>query len=259
MTTALILDGDMLAYAACAGAQVEVEDPAFWWTWACDHRQARKSFKHNLDSIAGNLEDPDRTLWLCLTDEVNFRKALWPTYKGGRGRKPPGYGAFREWLLDAKQPWRAFKRDTLEGDDVMGILATAAEGPIPAGQQKVIWSGDKDLKQIPGLHVNRMGKLSEVTDYEAFWKHVEQTLTGDVTDKYPGCPGMGLAKFRKLREVCEANDEQRPAVWAAVEAAFLAADRTREDFLVQARVARILTADLYDFVERRPILWSPPA
>ncbi len=257
MTIALILDGDMLAYAACAGAQHEVEDPPFWWTWACDHKQARKSFKHNLDQIAGNL-DGTPTLWLCLTDEANFRKAIWPTYKGGRGRKPPGYGAFRDWLLADKQPWRAFKRDGLEGDDVMGILATAAEGPIPQDQQKIIWSGDKDLRQIPGLHVNRMGKVVEVDPCEAHWKHVEQTLTGDVTDNYPGCPGMGPAKFRKLRDRHEAEVGGWPAIWAEVEKSFLAADRTREDFLVQARVARILTADLYDFVERRPILWEPP-
>ena len=36
-------------------------------------------------------------------------------------------------------------------------------------------------------------------------------------------------------------------------------DLTEEDALVNARLARILTVDDYDFTKNRPILWSPSA
>jgi len=40
-------------------------------------------------------------------------------------------------------------------------------------------------------------------------------------------------------------------------AAFESRGLTEEDALIQARVARILRADDYDFKESQPILWSP--
>src|SRR5690606_18998991 len=73
----------------------------------------------------------------------------------------------------------------LEGDDVMGILQTNGEYDEP-----VIWSLDKDLKQIPGLHI-RNDEVVEITKEEGDRFHMFQTLVGDVTDGYPGCPGVG--------------------------------------------------------------------
>ena len=47
--------------------------------------------------------------------------------------------------------------------------------------------------------------------------------------------------------------------WKTVEKAFVDKGLTIEDALINARLARILTVDDYDFKKKRPILWSPSA
>ena len=76
-----------------------------------------------------------------------------------------------------------------------------------------------------------------------------QTLTGDPTDGYKGCPTIGAKR-------AEAILGSRPA-WSLVEAAFIKQGLTREDALLQARMARILRWSDWDQEKREPILWEP--
>jgi DNA polymerase-1 len=59
-----------------------------------------------------------------------------------------------------------------------------------------------------------------------------QTLVGDTSDGYPGCPGIGPVKAEKVLGM--------PPNWQDVVGAYRAAKLTEADALVQARVARIL-------------------
>ncbi len=78
-----------------------------------------------------------------------------------------------------------------------------------------------------------------------------QVLTGDSTDGYRGCPGIGRRKAQTI--LSNAGDHP----WRAILSAFEAKGLSEEDALVQAQAARILRATDYDFGAKRPILWTP--
>jgi DNA polymerase-1 len=188
---------------------------------------------------------------LCYTDtDGNFRKRVLPTYKAGRPPKPLHYYPLRD-RLHAR--YRTYLKPHLEGDDIMGILATH---PTLVRGPKVIVSIDKDMKQIPGKLYNP-GKdtLVEVDAGSANEFFYTQVLTGDPTDVYKGCPGVGPKKAAKIL----ADVPPMEAYWPAIVRAYEAKGLTEADALVQARCARILQHTDYDFKRKEVKLWNPPA
>ena len=72
-----------------------------------------------------------------------------------------------------------------EGDDVCGIFATQSLNKDAV----VILSGDKDLRTIPGIHHFIHDESTEVVNEKsADYNWMYQTLTGDMTDGFGGCP-----------------------------------------------------------------------
>ena len=110
------------------------------------------------------------------------------------------------------------------------------------------------MKQIIGkqwmLHRADEGFI-EVTPEEADRWFYMQTLTGDATDGYSGCPGGGPKKAEAILEAAGENP------WPAIVAAYEKAGLSEEAALQQARVARILRASDYNFKKKEPILWKP--
>lgn len=148
---------------------------------------------------------------------------------------------------------------TLEGDDVIGIMATGKAAPV-----YVICSIDKDLKTIPGSHYNfGSNEFFEVTREEADYWHMIQTLTGDTTDGYSGCPGVGIKTAEKILQTAKGEapwsslENLNGMYWQAVVKAYAKAGFGEEEALVQARVARILRFDDYDFASKQVKLWTP--
>jgi DNA polymerase-1 len=183
---------------------------------------------------------------LCYTSKNNFRNVVYPEYKGNRvSRKPVGYGALKEW---SKEKYPHFEKPTLEADDVLGILATKFKG------KTIIVTMDKDLKTIPGKlwHLNQKleGQLLTVTEDDAWRWFLTQTLTGDVTDGFPGCPGIGPVTAKKLLD-------SKGATWETVKHAYIKAGLTEADALTQARCARILHESDWDFEKEEVKLWTP--
>jgi DNA polymerase-1 len=240
----LLIDADVLAYGCSAAKETAYEWEPGYWTWHCDEHEVRAAIDEELDRLMGELEGTD--FKLCLTDsEENFRKSILPTYKGNRAKvkKPLVLKAIREWMISEKG---AYLRPHLEGDDCMGILATWSK----LKGEKVIVSIDKDMKTIPGLYCRSPEEgIVEITEAEADFHHLYQTLIGDQTDGYTGLPGCGPKKALAILH----DDPSWPAVVAAYEKSGL----TEADALVQARVARILRASDYDFKTKEPILWRP--
>ncbi len=118
----------------------------------------------------------------------------------------------------------------------------------------VVASTDKDLKQIPGLHYNwKKERVAEAISAGLITGSSFRCSPVDSTDGYAGgCPGIGECRARRVLE------DAAPDMWARVVAAFESrGGLTEEDALIQARVARILRAEDYDFEESQPILWSP--
>lgn len=244
MSRTLLIDADVVAYQAAAVCETATDWGDGYWTWHADENEAKAKVLEAIDRTMAELEGT--AIKLCLTDsEGNFRFGVLPSYKGNRKgtKKPLVLKAIKQWLIDEHD---AYFRPGLEGDDCMGILATAN---VIKGE-KVIVSIDKDMKTIPGLFVHRLEDgIMEISETEADYWHLYQTLTGDTTDGYAGCPGVGPKKAEALL-----GDDPS---WATVVKAFEKAGLTEADALQQARVARILRASDYDFKKKEPILWTP--
>ncbi len=104
---------------------------------------------------------------------------------------------------------------------------------------------DKDLNQAQGAHYNYT-KLNayQVSQEEADYMFYLQTLTGDTSDGYKGCPGIGPKKAEKILQDLDLTNERE--VWEAIIATYSDKGLTEEDALVQARVARMLRPSEYD-------------
>jgi DNA polymerase-1 len=105
------------------------------------------------------------------------------------------------------------------------------------------------MKQIPGQLYN-LDKVFTVSKEEGAKWHLIQALAGDQTDGYSGVPGIGVKRATSLFE-------EDGYSWKTVTKAFTDKGLTEYDAITNARLARILTADDYDFKNKQPILWTP--
>lgn len=243
MTTALI-DGDILIYKAACGAEKPIRWPDGVWTYSADEATGFSLFEGLLGAVLTELDTVDYTV--CLSDpKENFRKKIYPQYKENRKstKKPLLLGAIREYV-ESKHPCSA--SDTLEADDIMGVLATCGMYPDP-----VIVTIDKDLEQIPVKVYNpdkQEMSLPEFRDPYRFF--MQQVLTGDPVDNFPGCPGIGKKTVDKLFK--DINDPD--ALWGCVVQQYEKKGLTQADALVQARCAYILQSDNY--IDNKLTMWG---
>tara|TARA_R110002012_G_scaffold30711_1_gene92620 strand:- start:39 stop:770 length:732 start_codon:yes stop_codon:yes gene_type:complete len=216
MSIALI-DADYLVYSMAA--------------WAQDN-QADQFEMH--ERIEDNIEvwmqktgcDNSLFAFSCSRDD-NYRRDYYPPYKTNRTAEAPSM------LRAARQGIEAISNTItmprLEADDIMGILATK-----PSEAKVILVSVDKDLRTIPGWHLNPNVDESpvEVSQEDAMQMFLTQWLTGDSTDGYGGIKGVGPAKARKILE-------ENPTPQGVVEA-YLDKGYTMEETTAQAACARIL-------------------
>lgn len=241
---ALLIDADIIAYQAVSGSQQDVEFEPDVWHLYCDLADARKLFDRKVDTLMAETSQKDYLLCFSDPDKANFRKQLNPDqYKANRsGRKPVGYWPFVLKVHEERKK-KIRCKPRLEADDILGILATRDEG------KHVIWSLDKDLKQIPGIHlVEGIEEAQDQADADDWF--YTQVLTGDQVDNYPGCPGIGPAKAKKI--LATATDP-----WSAIINAYTCAGLTEADALLQARMAFILRHTHYNVETGKIKLWKP--
>ena len=235
----LLIDADFIVYKACAAAESEVDFGNDVILVTSDFNDAYGATKRELTKLE-NKFGSFSTLILFFSDSVNFRKKILESYKGHRNRKKPcGY---KRVINALKKEYKVIIKPTLEADDTMGIYATKYPG-------NMIVSPDKDMKQIPGQLYNFDEVFTVSKEDGAKW-HLIQSLAGDQTDGYSGVPGIGVKR-------AEALFNEHGYSWKTVLKAFTDKDLTEDDALVNARLAKILTSDDYDFERKRPILWSP--
>ena len=186
------------------------------------------------------------TVFSC-SREDNFRREAYAPYKTNRTQEPPAMlDLARELLADAGP---TISRPNVEADDVMGILQTNGKaGPT------VIVSVDKDMRSIPGLHLNPTTDdfPVRVTQDEADHAFYIQWMAGDPTDGYPGIKGIGKVKAEKILRYAENGPH------TAILEAYRDAGKTYEEALQQAACARILRVEDWDSEAGKPILWAPP-
>jgi DNA polymerase-1 len=136
----------------------------------------------------------------------------------------------------------------------MGVLATHPK--TVRESQPIIVSQDKDMQTIP-TQVWRQGELMTISEEQADYYHMFQTLVGDTSDGYKGCPGVGKVKAEKLLTDVLLQPGLPQPYWPTVVACYEKAKLTEQDALTQARLARILRFSDWDNEKKEPILWTP--
>ena len=239
----LLIDGDMCLYQATAAVEREVRWDDFNHVLFSNSEEAWVAFEHILTGYRESLKQDD--IKIIFSGSGNFRKELSPTYKSKRAERKPL--AYQRTMERARDTYKCLSVDGLEGDDVLGILATNGKVKDP-----IVVSFDKDMQTVPGK-LYRQGQLVTISEQEANYFWMLQTLTGDPTDGYPGLPGCGPVKAAKILGPYIGL----PALWAAVVHAYEAVGLDESDALIQARLARILRASDWDSKRKEVILWEP--
>lgn len=258
----VIIDGDILIYKIpdealnCITVQSDETENAIYRTIEVgSKKRIEKYLVNKIKQIADKTKSAKAVI--CLSSPSNFRKKLNPCYKGNRKAiKPLQYEYVRDFL---KENYMCFEREGLEADDLIGIIATyyGRLKNIPEGE-KVIWSMDKDFKTIPATFYKERtdGTLKKyvITENEADYNMLYQTLIGDTIDGYGGCPTIGDKKARKILGDIENFDMN--TAWKNVVAAYEKQGLTEDEALLQARCARILRSCDYDFKTKKIKLWQ---
>ena len=189
----LLIDGDIIIYQPCC---IFTDD---------DDQSRRQIARHINNKIDKMMEDAGcDTYMFFVTTKFNFRDQLVDDYKANRvdAERPVNLAWAKRWAVNSLN---AHFHKGLEADDLLGIHMK---------KDRVIWSLDKDLKQIAGEHldyhddkgkepyintVTKEGHLflkKWVTDAGNARKKIQfsgdiglyfQMLIGDTTDNILGC------------------------------------------------------------------------
>lgn len=253
-STTLLIDADILAYQHSAASQETYDwGEGITSVWADDPERVQARMVAEVESLKEELGADEAII--CLTDKVNFRHSVLPSYKSNRVQEKPVLLADMKKFLE--ENFKTFKRPGLEADDVMGILSTH---PKLVPGRKIIVSIDKDMKQIPGwlYNPNKHTEPVLVMQEDGDYFHMFQTLTGDPVDGYKGCPKIGKVNAEKiLMDGEELHHYSLEELWFRVVETYEAKGLTEADALVQARVAKICQWTDYDYKHKKVKLWNP--
>lgn len=268
MTVALI-DGDIAAYRAAAVTQTAIkwddnDEPSIW----ANPTEAIKA-AHTTIRLWGEAAGAKKLI-VFLTGPLNYRKVVLPSYKANRsGVARPV--ALKQVYAAIRESFPVVYLNGLEADDLMGMTLTS---PKSKGQA-VIVSMDKDMRTLPGWHLNPAKEREPVEvklgDANRYW--FSQALTGDTSDGYVGCPGIGPKKastilegwdgvdlvegFRVVRQTFERFHTKSFKQGNDATDGMLANTLSYVDALQQLRVARILRDGDFNKRTNEVTLWTP--
>ena len=249
----LLLDGDILCYRAGFGAEKRIyfderNPPSDGGLSFPSKKEAKLNVPEQYLKWERNTEPLDHALYNCKsliqtalqnvtthfqTDDLeyitylsgndqtpNFRKELTPDYKANRdeAHRPTHLEELKNYLIErhAAQVSQGCEADDFFGQ---GCLDAVQNGRVP-----IIGSIDKDLKQIPGFHLNLVsGEIQEVTQEQADIKFWRQMLEGDRADNIEGIPGIGPKKAERYLPQGITNATAKEKVQSYYEANYQAA------------------------------------
>lgn len=236
--TILLVDGDIVAYKAATAS----ETPVHWGDGLWTLHAYEQDVSLRLDTFISTLVDeaPVKDCVIALSDSENYRKEIAPYYKANRSgtRKP----MLLSWVRDYIQKnYNTIIYRRLEADDVLGILGSS-------NSDTIIWSEDKDLLTVPAKHWIG-GQVVEQSVEQADYQFFAQTLAGDNTDNYSGCPKVGMVTAKKLLD--------KDCSWDTVVSTYQSKGLSEAVALENARLARILRDGEYDTDTGEVKLWTP--
>ena len=240
-----LIDADIVAFKAASSTERPIDWGDGLWTLHAYLDEGIEYINSYLHGVVNKLGDGEFNLFL--TDSDNWRKDILPSYKSKRRdvRKPLTLMPLRQYMIEKMA---AVIVPTLEADDLLGITATKETDCI-------IVSEDKDLKTIPALLFNPAKDSAPrlISEFEADYHHMTQTLTGDAVDGFQGCPTIGPKTAEKILKDCTTSAD----LWDAVLATFKKHKLSEEVALVQAQVARICRDTDFDTNTGKVIPWVP--
>ena len=245
----LIIDGDILIYKVACQVEQTIEWDDDLWTLHADLKEATTKLADTITYYELTLLA--KRIVIALGSKNSFRKKLNPLYKSNRKkqRKPVVYQPLRKWV---EENYKCYIKPRLEGDDVVGILATSN---VIKGEKTVL-TNDKDMKTIPATHwFLGDDDYTVINEEDANYFHMLQTLTGDQTDGYKGCPNVGKITAEKILTPHKTSYKK---MWEVVVDTYKSKGLNSKVALQEARMARILRASDYNFQTKKPILWRPP-
>lgn len=175
----LLLDGDIVIYRPCCIFNEEDDQ---------SKRQIAKYVNSKIDELMKAAGCNKYIMFV--TTKFNFRDSLVDDYKANRDdvERPVNLAWAKRWAIDNLN---TYFHKGLEADDLLGIHTA---------EDTVIWSLDKDLRQIPGNHLDddtmQLVEITEAGHLEERGKKVHfdgimglyyQLLVGDSADWIVGC------------------------------------------------------------------------
>ena len=181
---------------------------------------------------------------LHFTGRNNFRDSNPLGYKEHRtgARKPEGFALLKQFALDN---YDSYVSENMEADDVVVWKKTTYP------EDYILCAMDKDvLYQTVGVHYNyNKDEDVEVDEINAIKFAYWQTLAGDPSDGYKGCPGIGPKKADKLLE----NIDDELQMWEVTLEAYAKAGLTEDDAINTMRLA-----NMHQYDGKEITLWKPP-
>ena len=138
----LLIDADWLIYNSCCACEQDTRWNDWEHTLHSDERDILNLIENRLD-VYRTIADSKHDIVMCFTSYPTFRHEIFPEYKINRiGKRKPL--ALRSVIEKVKEVYETVAYEHLEGDDVLGLLATNGRYKDP-----IIVSVDKDMRTLP--------------------------------------------------------------------------------------------------------------
>lgn len=238
MSKLIILDVESYIYKASYSCKVLKNIDEFVYQEVYDLRNGIDFINNTVKRLKNKLKAQEIVM-VVGDGQDNFRKTLYPEYKGNRTQpKPLMYDLILDYILNK---YEVVSLPSLEADDVARIIYE--DNKSYNFSEKVIVSIDKDFYTVPEVNFLRDLKDDAVVEYinkeTAEYNLMLQTIMGDATDGYYGIPLWGNAKARKWL-----ND--KPRLWSDVLELYQANGLTGEDYTKNKYCAKLVGLKNYD-------------
>tara|TARA_B000000532_G_scaffold3322_2_gene2630 strand:+ start:1408 stop:2142 length:735 start_codon:yes stop_codon:yes gene_type:complete len=242
----LLIDADWLIYNSCCACEQDTRWTEHEHTLHSDERDIMNLIDNRID-VYKNIAGENHDIIMCFTSYPTFRHEIFPEYKIHRiGRRKPL--ALRSVISNCKKIYDCVSYPNLEGDDVLGLLATNGQYKNP-----IIVSVDKDMRTIP-CKLIAAEEVEHITEKKANRHWFEMSIAGDSTDGIVGVKGTGMVTATKL---LADTPDTIDALWSKVAETYTKKGYTLADAILNARLTRILREGDYDYNTGEVKLWQP--
>jgi 5'-3' exonuclease len=222
----LLIDADWLIYNSCCACEQDTRWNDWEHTLHSDERDILNLIENRLD-VYRSIADSKHDIVMCFTSYPTFRHEIFPEYKINRiGKRKPL--ALKSVIKEVKERYETVAYENLEGDDVLGLLATNGRYKDP-----IIVSVDKDMRTLP-CKLIADDSIEHITNKKANRHWFEMSLAGDAGDGILGIKGMGMVTASKT---LANTPDTKEALWSKVQETY-----TKKD---------------YDYNTGEVKLWSP--